>query len=172
MEDIKKIIQDVHTFHGLTAPESEALLHKMEIREYPADTVLFREGEMGKELFMILDGRAEVYKVDAQGREHSLMELDRGHAFGEMSLIDIQPRAAAIRTLQDCRLAILSYNALFDLFQEDLPLFTKIVLNLARDLSRRLRRMDALYVEYSQVSPEHLQSFHRRFEPPAIDGPQ
>ncbi len=168
MNDIKKIIQDIHTFHGLSAQECEILLQKMEIKDYKAHTVLFEEGEMGKELYMILDGRVQVYKVDAQGVEHTLMELDRGHAFGEMSLIDIQPRAAAIRTLQDCSLAILSYNALFDLFQENMPLFTKIVLNLARDLSRRLRRMDAIYVEYSQVSPDHLHSFNQRFEPPEI----
>ncbi len=165
MKSLNKVIQDMHAFHGLSEEESTELLSKIKISSVEKNIVLFQEGDMGRELYMILEGKVEVFKKDLTGQEHTIMELEKGQAFGEMSLIDIQPRAAAIRTIEKCTLAVLSYNAVLDLYQQDIQLFTKIVLNLARDLSRRLRRMDAIYVDYSQVSPEHLSHFRDRFSP-------
>ena len=61
-----------------------------------------------------------------------------------MELIDIQPVVATVRAREDTTVLILSNGDLYRIDQDDLPTFTMIIMNLAREISRRLRVMDTL----------------------------
>jgi len=165
MKSIRDILKDVSIFHGLSEENLRALEEKMILTVYEKGDFIFREGELGQELYILVDGRVTVLKKDHEGREHEIIELEGGSLFGEMSLIDIQKRGASIRVLSETTIAILNYSSLLDVYHDNLELFTKIVLNIAREISRRLRRMDRLYVEFSDIDPEKIPDFHQKYEP-------
>ncbi len=92
-------------------------------------------GEAGREMFIIVDGRALV--TTRRGRT---VHLGPGDFFGEMSLIDGDPRSATVDAATPMRLLVLKYREFWQLLDESLPMTRKIM----RTLSRRLRQAERL----------------------------
>ena len=101
----------------------------------------FREGDKGESMFVLEAGSVEVRKT-VGGSEVPLCRLGRGECFGEMALIDLSPRSASVQALEDCSGFEISASSLFGLYERDLEQFTLIQMNMARELSRRLRIAD------------------------------
>lgn len=73
------------------------------------------------------------------GLKINLVRLEAGASFGEMELIDIQARSANVTAVSSGTALTLRNHELFRLYHDDLDLFARLVLNLAREISRRLR---------------------------------
>ena len=154
-EGLKKALGELVIFHGLTDEELSFLEERVELQRVERDGVVCREGEPGNELYLILGGRVAVDKIGDSGEELEINELSTGDSFGEMCLIDVQPRSATIRALEETELAVFRYVALLELSQKNLALFSKVLLNIAREFSRRLRKMDGRLVEFLQRPAVH-----------------
>lgn len=70
-------------------------------RKFGPNQVIFREGEMGNEMFVVLEGRVMISKYIPGAGEEALAFLERGGYFGEMALIDNEPRSADARAHED-----------------------------------------------------------------------
>ena len=114
----------------------------------PGDTI-FREGEPAHEMYALLDGEVEVVKKSRVGREHRIALLGPTDWFGEMSVVDMQPRSATVRTVAPSRLLRISSEDMDALYRHDLKSYALITLNIARDLSRRLRVTDGILAEFT-----------------------
>jgi CRP/FNR family transcriptional regulator, cyclic AMP receptor protein len=112
----------------------------------PGDTI-FREGEGGRELFVLLDGEMEVLKHSKRKREARVAVLGPGDWFGEMSILDVLPRSATVRAIAPAHLLRVTAHDLDALYRRDLRSYTLVVLNIAREMSRRLRVADGLLAE-------------------------
>lgn len=113
----------------------------------PEGTEFVREGDFGGNLYLIWRGSAEVLKKNPEspGSPPCRISLLReGDSFGEMELIDIQPAAATVRAREETEVLVLTKGDLYRIEKEDLPTFTMIVMNLAREISRHLRARDTL----------------------------
>jgi CRP/FNR family cyclic AMP-dependent transcriptional regulator len=77
-----------------------------------------------------------------QGKQHLLRSLSKGDCFGEMALMDLFPRSASIRAIEDCTALELSAASLYKLYERDLQQFTIIQMNMGREVCRRLRESD------------------------------
>jgi CRP-like cAMP-binding protein len=75
--------------------------------------------------------------------------LGPNDCFGEMSMIDMQARSATVRAIAPSRLLKLTSENMDALYRSDLKSYTLIVLNIARDLSRRLRVTDGILAEFA-----------------------
>ena len=82
---------------GLSGKELEALATFSREKRFPAGSHIFHEGDRGNEMYIILDGRVRISKFIPGGGEEALAIIERGDFFGEMSLIDGQPRSADAR---------------------------------------------------------------------------
>jgi CRP-like cAMP-binding protein len=78
-----------------------------------------------------------------------LAEMKEGDTVGEMEVMDMMPSAATVRALGSVEVATLSNVAFHEIYKQDVKAFAIIVMNLARDLSRRLRKKDDMAVEES-----------------------
>lgn len=112
-----------------------------------AGEVVFREGDDANAMFVVLRGEMEVLKKSKRATESRVALLGPGDWFGEMSIVDIQPRSATVRALAPSRLLRISAADLDALYRYDLRSYSLIVLNLARELSRRLRVADGILAD-------------------------
>jgi CRP-like cAMP-binding protein len=67
-----------------------------------------------------------------------------------MEVLDVMPSVASVRALAPTRVATISNKMLRDVYKMDAGIFSLVIMNLARDLSRRLRRMDELHSQEHQ----------------------
>jgi hypothetical protein len=111
-------------------------------QELTAGEYLFREGEIGTEMYILQDGQVEILKT-LGGEDKQLAVLEKGDFFGEMSLLEDLPRTASARTLVPCK--VLKING--TTFDQMLRSNPEIAVRMMRKLSRRLRETDRLLQE-------------------------
>jgi CRP/FNR family cyclic AMP-dependent transcriptional regulator len=131
-------------FGGLLPEEIEAIRPLMGSASYAADEAIMREGEPNDRIHFILEGEVEVEKDGVR-----LARLGEGDTFGEMEFLDVMPAVATVRALVPSTVATISNHALHELSKASMRAFAMVVMNLARDLSRRLRRMDDIVAKNS-----------------------
>ncbi|MDR0374372.1 MAG: cyclic nucleotide-binding domain-containing protein [Treponema sp.] len=113
----------------------------MEYKIFQAGEVIMSEGVYNDRVYFILEGT-----VEARKNKVALAELRQGDALGEMELIEIVPIVAMIRALDKAAALSLSNRKLHEIYKNDISTFAMAIMNLARELSRRLRNMDAKMV--------------------------
>lgn len=131
-------------FGGLIDDQLDRLITRIQVEEVAAGEAVIREGEKGDRLYCLVSGAVEVRRGG-----HLIACLAAGETIGEMELIDMQPRSATVTALVPCTLYSLALRDILALQRQDLPAFTLVMMNLARDLSRRLRRAAAAASEHS-----------------------
>lgn len=134
-------LQQMPLFGGISEDALRFLLGVCATTRVARGEFFFREGDPGESMFVLEAGSVEVRKVQG-GMESVLCRLDRGACFGEMALIDLSPRSASVQALEDCSGFEIFAASLFELYEHDLEQFALIQMNMARELSRRLRLAD------------------------------
>ncbi|MFA7370887.1 MAG: cyclic nucleotide-binding domain-containing protein [Sphaerochaetaceae bacterium] len=132
-------------FGGLSEEELNLVRPLLVEHTYLQDQTLLNQGEPNSTVYFIVSGEVSVVK-----NNRLLTTLTVGDSFGEMELIDIQPCAASVITLSEVNAVTLSNRDLYKLSQNHLMVFTIIIMNLARDISRRLRKTDDLLAMVSK----------------------
>lgn len=133
-----KLIDRVPVFAELSQQELIDLLANAEKCTFaPGDSIL-NEGSTGHFMYVITEGAASVSKRDAGGRMSELAALGAGDSFGEMSLVDKDPRSASVSATADCVLIRIPESACW----KNPVVSAKIFRNISRILSRRLREAD------------------------------
>jgi CRP-like cAMP-binding protein len=138
------ILQTYSLFAGLEQEQIDSILHLMEEETYEAGTDIIVEGTRVGKIHFILEGRVAVLKAGL-----TLDMLKEGANFGEMEVVDVAPAAATVRVLAPTRVLTLSIDALGEIYETDLKTYSFILMNLARNISRQLRRMDDKIVKES-----------------------
>jgi CRP-like cAMP-binding protein len=116
----------------------------MKHEKYEAGEDIIVEGEKNDRIIFIFSGRVAVIKNGLV-----LMEIKEGNTVGEMEVLDMISSAATIRALETVEAASISNSALYEIYKRDIKAFAIFVMNLARDMSRRLRKMDDWAVKES-----------------------
>jgi CRP-like cAMP-binding protein len=147
--DLVERLHDIGLFGGLQDDALRALAGTLEILELDPGHVVFHEGESGRDMFVLLDGECEVLKRSKRNLEARVAVLGPNDWFGEMSILDVMPRSATVRAVAPSRLLRLGAQDLDQLYRRDLKSYSLLVLNIAREMSRRLRVADGLIAEFA-----------------------
>ncbi len=152
---VKQLLGNLAIFGGLGDPALEEIQKILHVHHYPPRAFVVREGDTDKNVYIVRLGEVEVLKSppDASAPLTRIALLGPGACFGEMSLIDVLPRSASVRTTRETVLLSFSNTDLAHIYQWNLETFTLIMMNLGREVSRRLRRADAILCEFSQPAP-------------------
>jgi CRP/FNR family transcriptional regulator, cyclic AMP receptor protein len=132
------------------AMSDEVLAHltsSLSVTTPSAGDVVFREGDEASDLYVVISGEVEVLKRSKRGVDARVALLGPGDWFGEMSIVDVQPRSATVRALAPGRLLRITAADLDALYRHDVKSYALIVLNIARELSRRLRVADGILAD-------------------------
>jgi CRP/FNR family transcriptional regulator, cyclic AMP receptor protein len=138
-----EFLQRMPIFGALSAEALQVLLERARSVARPAGSFFFHEYDPANSMFVLEAGRAVVIK-SWRGRDFILNDLAAGDCFGEMALMDLQPRSASVRAQADCRAIEIGNDDLMHLYERDLEQFALLQMNIGREVCRRLRATDDL----------------------------
>lgn len=140
-------LQGVGLFGALDEQVLTELAARMPLLRVAAGDVVFREGECGRAMFVVLEGELEVVKRSKRGHDARIALLGPRDWFGEMCLLDVMNRPVTVRALAPSRLLQLRPTDLDAVYRSNLKAYALLVMNIARQLSRKLRRADAILAD-------------------------
>lgn len=133
-----EVLRQVPLLASLGEADLEALAPFLRERRYPRGSMILAQGDSGESLYLISSGQVKVVLIHEDGREVILSVLSEGAFFGEMALLDQEPRSAHVVAMTDAVLLQLRRED----FQARLRSGPEVAIGLLRELSRRLRRAD------------------------------
>ena len=134
-EEARESLRVIPLFREATDEDLDNLgLHMIE-RSFPKDAIIVDEGLTGDYMYVIRSGRVKVTKASDDGREQIMNLFREGDFFGEMSLLDNQPRSASVTTLEPTQLLALSRRDFLELLKSRSTLAMCVI----QELTRRLR---------------------------------
>ena len=144
------LAKKIKIFHGLNTEQLKRIEPYLEEIKFTPGEWVFEEGTNATGMFVIRSGSIEVWKsVESEKCGFCLGGLVAGDCFGEMSLVDCQRRSANVLAKTDLSVFYLPYDAMSQIYESDPKLFGLLILNIAREISRRLRSTDNSFVEFA-----------------------
>jgi CRP-like cAMP-binding protein len=136
----KQILYGVSLLIGIN-DQAFGLLAKMAAESrVSAGHMIVHQGDLGTKLFIIVKGEVRVLRQSLHG-DVEVARMKEGDFFGEMCVLERLPRSASVQAVTETHLVLLSY-ATFDILFEQLPLeHHRLLSNIARSLSARLREL-------------------------------
>jgi len=146
---IEHILSEIPFFEEFSSDELDFFSNNLSLRSFPAQTVLFRKGDIGDYLFFIVEGKIEVRIDSAESKTIIIATFERGSCLGEMSLVDDYPRSATIVVIEASELLLLTRNRFESICKENPPVGIKFLRGIAKNLSFRLRKTTGRFADLS-----------------------
>lgn len=147
-ESFQRFLKSAAVFAGLEGRSLLSVLDRLQEVKVPSGKEVFSEGELGRTMYLVHKGEVEVRRGAADGEQVAIVTLGPGECFGEMALVELQPRSATIVATKPTVLYSLNNLDLYHLFKADNYAYTIVLQNICRLLSRRLRKADSRITEF------------------------
>jgi len=144
---IKHILGEIPFFEDFSSDELDFFSRNVSLRYFPAQTVLFREGDIADYLFFVVEGMVDVRVEPTDSKQIIIATFDRGCCVGEMSIVDDYPRSATIVVTKPSELLLVTRNRFESICQENPPVGIKFLHGLAKNLSMRLRKTTGRFAD-------------------------
>lgn len=132
------VLKGMQMFRYLSYRELVRIMNITETQEYTVGQHIFREGEPGEAMFMILAGKVQLLKAGVP-----LIEMGRGQHFGEMSLVDRSVRSLTAVANEPSRLLVIRRKQFYSIIKKEPPLAVKLLWSFVQVLAARLRKTTA-----------------------------
>jgi len=142
---VKNLLCKVPIFAGLDDKALKLLLEDAESSVVMAGEVIAREGEVNDCVYLVEAGEVSIVKNFVSQNPVLLATLGPGDFFGEMCILETLPRSATAKAALETKVVSLASAAFYRLFEKMPKQHSILLLNMARDLSRRLRHLDEVF---------------------------
>ncbi|MBI3929849.1 MAG: HEAT repeat domain-containing protein [Armatimonadetes bacterium] len=132
------VLRKVPLFAQMTLEQLEAINQLLSEEEYLEGEVVFREGDVGDELYIVVEGEVTIVKSYGTAEELVLVKLGPGTYFGEMAILDDEPRSATVYCSKNSRLMVLKGEQLKELVFQ----MPEIAFEIFKVLTARIRSAD------------------------------
>jgi CRP/FNR family transcriptional regulator, cyclic AMP receptor protein len=149
--EMSAFLQSVPIFQELEGPRLETLYEFLAEKKWEVGETICSEGEPGRTMYIIREGEVVVQRKSAQGNQVSIVTLGPGECFGEMTLVELQPRSASCVVKKRAVTYSLTNPDLGSLYKADTFAYIIVMQNICRMLSRRLRKADSRIVEFLEL---------------------
>ena len=139
MPDLEKTVEflaRVPLFQSLKRSQLERLARRFVVRKYTAGQDIVTQGRGGAGLFIVLSGKADAVRVRTDGTKVLVNDFGPTDFFGELALLDDEPRTASVVATEDAECLVLSQWEFFGELRED----AEVAVVILQELARRFRR--------------------------------
>jgi CRP/FNR family transcriptional regulator len=168
---VESVLAQAPLFAALDTESASMLEARLTTRTLSRSHVVFREGDTGDRLFVVLEGKVKISRAAADGRENLLAVLGASEMFGELSLFDPGPRTATVTTVTESTLASLDHDDLRPLLTERPGVAVQLLQALAQRLRRTNEAMaDLVFTDVPGRVAKALLDLAEKFGTPEADG--
>lgn len=143
MNERLDLLAAMPVFGGLNAATLELITRLAQHVTVKQGGHFFRQDDETHAMYVLQTGRVEIYRM-WNSTPKVLRCLNAGDCFGEMALIDLFPRSASALAVEPSEAMQITPQILHQIYQQDIEQFTLMQMNMAREISRRMRRVDEL----------------------------
>jgi len=126
-------------FSGLSPKELEALERSIQVRSFSPGEIIFRQGDQGDGLYLVRSGTVKI-TLTKEGEESVIALMSTGEFFGELAVLDGEPRSANATAMDDVKSLFLPREAFLSFLRE----YPQVAMKIIEMLSRRLRQTDEM----------------------------
>ena len=138
------VLKNVPLFSSFSDQQLTALLPAVQHRRFPRGSFIIRAGEETDALYIILAGHCKVLIPDDDGNEVILSVIGPNEFFGEMGLLDDQPRSASVETMEACETLRITRSAFLGCLRDNFDAAMLIIRNLVKRLREADRKIESL----------------------------
>ena len=137
---VDSVLEKIAYFRRLEPELKKSLMEVSQTRRFEREQVILTQEESGESLYFIAEGRVRVVLYGEDGKEITLSTLREGEFFGEMALIDGEPRSASVVAVDNSTLLVISRQNFLGLIKK----YPRVALVFLSEMSRRLRKADEM----------------------------
>ncbi|MFI5219848.1 MAG: cyclic nucleotide-binding domain-containing protein [Bacteroidia bacterium] len=146
-ETLIAFLANVSLFKNAGADILSRLAAKTVLNSFSSGEAIINKGDVGQTMFLIFSGHVKVHDG-----EHKVAELEKGQFFGELSLLDSEPRSMSVTTLEDSVLGSINRDDFYEVLKE-FPAMTKDIIAM---LNNRLRNQNDVLISEYKTKEEQL----------------
>lgn len=136
-------LEESKLFSSLNAAELQLIRECSELRTFPAQHTIFKEGDAGDGIYVVAEGQVQISAVVGQGERRVLSRVRPGEFFGEMAVLDNEPRSATVTTEQPTEVIFIPREKLL----KTLETSPRLAASLVREFSLRMRDFNRQYIQ-------------------------
>jgi len=141
-------LRSVPVFGGLEGRSLDRLMERLQEQHFEPGDVVFYEGELGRTMHVLREGEVDIVRRTSNEEEVLIVRLGPGETFGEMTLVELQPRSATVIAKKPTHTYSLTNMDLYNLYRDDNYAYVIVLQNICRMLSRRLRKADGRIADF------------------------
>jgi CRP/FNR family cyclic AMP-dependent transcriptional regulator len=153
IESVLPILSEIALFGGFSDSQLHEIFKYVEECVFKPGEIIFQKGEDPSHIYIVKKGKIDLL-ITEQGVVLKKKTLTTGDCFGEASLMGMRKHTATAVAVEDSDALVLSWQALLRLRKEDSQLFSFLMMNIARELARRLELTDEILLHYIRTHEE------------------
>ena len=138
-KEVLPFLEKMTIFNGLSRLQLEKVCQLLKTIKYEAGEFIYRRGDSLNNIYIIKQGEVKMIFED-KGMVLELISFKEGDCFGETSVIGIQTHSTNALIVRPAELIVLEPGKLLNIYETDKDLFSLLILNIARETSRRLHQ--------------------------------
>ncbi|MBI1887693.1 MAG: cyclic nucleotide-binding domain-containing protein [Nitrosomonadales bacterium] len=145
---IAAMLENAQMLRDFEWAQIKALAAYVQLYRAAPGAILFREGDRGDFMCIVLEGKLEVRKEDNRHIDRTVTTVFSGRSLGEMTIVDGEPRSATAVAIETSTLVVLTQENFLQIMRDKPALSAKLLLKIAQLLSQRLRLASGILVDY------------------------
>ena len=143
---IVSVLSEISMFGGITEIQQNEIIHRLEVGTFKRGETIFQAGDDPMHIYIVKSGLVALFIADGEMKIEK-KRLGKGECFGHVALISVNKHNLSAVAVVDSEIIVFSKELLHRLHHEDSELFSLLVLNIARELARRLQFTDDLLLK-------------------------
>ena len=147
IDSVRAILSHISMLGAVPEDKQARLFKRLETAHFKKGDYIFCKGDEPTHIYMVMSGQVDLQVTDNDVIVDKV-KLGVGESFGEASLMSMHKHTATAVAMEETEIIVLSRHALIRLHQQDIELFALLMMNIARELARRLKLTDDILLHY------------------------
>jgi CRP/FNR family cyclic AMP-dependent transcriptional regulator len=152
--EAQSFLTKIPIFGGVSESGLAKLCQLLQLKTFPIGTVVCKQGQNTREMFVVRSGEVLLKHANSSGNAVKVVRVRPGDFFGETTLIEVHPSSLSAVVEKPATLYALAAKDLYQLYREVPDAYVMVLNNLARELSRRLRRAEERLCEQAEEADD------------------